>query len=97
MANGGWTLISRFSNKDSINWMLTSGQWWYDKTSCTGACDSTSTNADMINEGFFLTKGNEIKLTRSDDSIHKALLITTSSCLGGSTFRGKLTSYGNFR
>ena len=51
----------------------------------------------MISEAFFEVKGNEFKITRSDDSSHTALLQTTSNCLQGNTFRSKITSYGNFR
>ena len=97
LASGGWTLISRFSNADSKNWMLRSAQWWYDKSGCTGNCISPSANTDMVNQGFYQIKGNEFKITRSDDTSHEALLSTTSNCLSGRSFRSKITSYGNFR
>ena len=56
-----------------------------------------STNADMISTAFWKVKGNEFKITRSNDGSHTALLQTTSNCLQGGTFRSKITSYGNFR
>ena len=51
----------------------------------------------MISPAFWLVSGNKFKITRSDDSQHTALLQTTGNCLGGQTFRSKITSYGNFR
>ena len=93
---GGWTLISRFSNIDSTNWMQSSGNWWYDRTSSNGSVTSTSSNYDMISPAFWLVTGYYIKITRSDDSSNTALL-HTSSCTGGKTFRSFITSYGNFR
>ena len=98
MSNGGWTLISRFSNADSANWMQYSGSWWYDRTTSYGSVTSTSNNYDMISPAFWLVQGNYIKITRSDDSSHTYLLRTAySSCIRGNTFRGFITSYGNFR
>ena len=96
MSNGGWTLISRFSNADSANWMQYSGSWWYDRTTSYGSVTSTSNNYDMISPAFWLVQGNYIKITRNDDSSHSYLL-HTASCIGGNTFRGFITSYGNFR
>ncbi len=93
---GGWTLISRFSNADSRNWMQSSGSWWYDRTSAYGSVTSPSDNYDMISPAFWLVTGNYIKITRSDDSSNTALLYT-SSCTGGRTFRSFITSFGNFR
>ena len=93
---GGWTLISRFSNADSANWMKSSGSWWYDRTSSYGSVISPSDNYDMISPAFWLVTGNYIKITRSDDSSNTALLYT-SSCTGGRTFRSYVTSLGNFR
>ncbi len=93
---GGWTLVSRFSNADSKNWMQSSGSWWYDRTSSYGNVTSTSDNYDMISPAFWLVTGNYIKITRSDDSSNTALL-NTSSCTGGKTFRSFITSFGNFR
>lgn len=96
MSNNGWTLISRFSNADSANWMQYSGSWWYDRTTSYGNVTSTSQNYDMISPAFWLVQGNYIKITRSDDSSNTALLYT-SSCTGGNTFRSFITGYGNFR
>ena len=93
---GGWTLISRFSNADSANWMQSSGSWWYDRTSSYGSVTSPLDNYDMISPAFWLVTGNYIKITRSDDSSNTALLYT-SSCTGGRTFRSFITSFGNFR
>ena len=93
----GWTLIARFSNDDSKNWMQDSGDWWYDKNVAVGETTDPSSNTDMISPGFWLVSGNEFKITRSDDLEHTALLQTTGDCLGGQTFRSKITSYGDFR
>ena len=93
--SGGWTLISRFSNADSTNWMQSSGSWWYDRTSSYGSVTSPSDNYDMISPAFWLVTGNYIKITRSDDSSNTALLYT-SSCTGGRSFRSFITRYGNF-
>ena len=73
------------------------GDWWYDRLSAFGATIDPSVNADMIAPGFWLAKGTEFKITRSDDPYHTPLLETTGNCLGGKTFRSKITSYGNFR
>ena len=62
-----------------------------------GATVDPSYNEDMISETFWTTTGNEIKLTRSDDPTHTALLETTNNCLKGNTFRQFITSFGNFR
>ena len=97
MSNGGWTLISRFSNADSSNWMQYSGSWWYDRTTSYGSVTSTSNNYDMISPAFWLVQGTYIKITRNDDSSHTYLLYTPNGCIGGNTFRGFITSYGNFR
>ena len=94
---GGWTFIARFSNKDSKNWMQDSGDWWYDKNVAAGETTDPSSNTDMISAAFWLVSGNELKITRSDDPQHTALLQTTGDCLGGQTFRSKITSYGDFR
>ena len=96
MANGGWTLIARFSYGDSRNWMQNSGSWWYDRTISYGSVTSTSNNYDMISPAFWLVQGNYIKVSRSDDSSNTGLL-ETNSCTGGRTFRSFITSFGNFR
>ena len=93
----GWTLIARFSNNDNKNWMLDDGSWWYDQQLAMETTNSPSVNADMISPAFWLARGNEFKITRSDDPSHTPLLQTTSNCLAGQTFRSKITSYGDFR
>ena len=93
----GWTLIARFSNDDAKNWMKDTGHWWYDKNDATGDTSNPSINADMISSAFWVVRGSEFKITRSDDSQHTPLLQTTGNCLGGQTFRSKVTGYGDFR
>ncbi|XP_022778808.1 uncharacterized protein LOC111320406, partial [Stylophora pistillata] len=93
----GWTLIARFSNSDSKNWMHDDGKWWYDQQITVGATEDPSVNSDMISTAFWSVTGSEIKITRSDEPSHTPLLQTTGNCLGGQTFRSKITSYGNFR
>ena len=92
-----WTLIARFSNNDARNWMEDSGDWWYDKTVGVGDISNTSVNEDMLSPAFWSVRGRQFKITRSDDPQHTAILQTTGDCLGGKTFRAKITSYGNFR
>ena len=92
-----WTLLGRFSMEDGENWMKDSGEWWYDKNVLAGETADPLSNKDMISPAFWLVSGNEIKITRNDDPQHIALLQTTSDCLGGQTFRLKITSYGDFR
>ena len=77
--------------------MADSGDWWYDRHYASGATNDPSVNADMISPAFWMLKGGEFKITRSDDSSHTSLLQTTGNCLGGQTFRSKITNYGNFR
>ena len=93
----GWTFIARFSNDGSKRWMKDNGKWWYDKDDAAGETTDPSRNNDMISPAFWLVSGNEFKITRSDDPQHTALLQTTGDCLGGQTFRAKITSYGDFR
>jgi len=93
----GWTLIARFSNNDNKNWMRDDGYWWYDRMFVMRTAYSPSDNADMISPAFWLVSGRELKITRSDDPSHTALLETTRNCLAGQTFRSKITSYGDFR
>ena len=93
----GWTLIARFSNNDVKNWMADTGHWWYDRQVATGKTESPFINTDMISPAFWLVRGSEFKITRSDDPSHTPLLQTTGNCLGGQTFRSKITSYGDFR
>ena len=92
-----WTLIARFSNNDTKNWMEDKGTWWYDREEAYGNTLDPSDNADMISEAFWLQQGSEFKITRSDDPTHTALLTTTGNCLNGMTFRAKMQSYGEFR
>ena len=77
--------------------MRDSGNWWYDRVTAMGATDNPSSNADMISPGFWLARGKEFKITRSDDPYHVPLIKTKGNCLGGQTFRSKIASYGNFR
>ena len=77
-----WTLIARFSNVDSKNWMANSSIW-YDRVTPYGDVNNPLDNLDMISAAFWELKGSEIKITRSDDSSHTALLQTTSNCLQG--------------
>ena len=93
---GAWILIARFSNSDDKNWMRDDGHWWYDQNVPIGTPDP-SVNADMISPAFWLASGNDFKITRSDDFSHMPLLQTKNNCLGGQTFRSKITSYGDFR
>ena len=93
----GWALIARFSNSDKKHWMNDTGYWWYDRIEAVGKTIDPKNNADMISPVFWLVSGNEFKITRSDDAQHIPLLQTTGNCLGGQTFRSKVTSYGDFR
>ena len=93
----GWTLIARFSNNDVKNGMADTGHWWYDRQFATGKTESPFINNDMISPAFWLVRGSEFKITRTDDPSHTPLLQTTGNCLGGQTFRSKITSYGDFR
>ena len=77
--------------------MNDTGSWWYDRNVAFGSTTHPSSNTDMISPAFWLVSGNEFKITRSDDPQRTALLQTTSDCLGGQTFRSKITSYGDFR
>ena len=90
-------LIARFSNKDTKNWMVDHGTWWYDRYTPVGSSDKYYENYDMISPAFGQVRGREFKITRSDDWRHTPLLQTTGNCLGGQTFRSKITSYGDFR
>ena len=77
--------------------MADTGHWWYDRQVATGNTNSPFTNTDMISPAFWMVRGSELKITRSDDLSHTPLLQTTGNCLGGQTFRSKITSYGDFR
>ena len=71
--------------------------FWFDRMSTYGATQDPSNNQDMFSEAFWRMSANEIKITRSDDPAHAALLETTNNCLNGKTFRQYVTSFGNFR
>ena len=77
--------------------MKDSGEYWYDRTSAVGQTTNPTDNNDMISPAFWLVNGTEFKITRNEDPSHTALLHTTGGCLGGQTFRSKITSYGDFR
>ncbi len=93
---GGWTLVARFSNKDAKSW-IDNGQWWYDRTTEAGKPTSNTDTLDAISQAFWKVKGQEFKITRTDDAADKHLLKTNSKCLAGKTFRAKIASFGNFR
>ena len=77
--------------------MRDDGRWWYDQQIAIGAINNPLVNDDMISTAFWSVSGRELKITRSDDPSHIPLLQTTGNCLGGQTFRSKITSYGDFR
>ena len=95
MANGGFTLVARFSNADAMRWMVASGELWYNNETF-GQTQSSTQNEDMVSLAFAAINGSDIKVSRSDDNNHTALLLA-SGCLGGISMRKKITSYGNFR
>ncbi|XP_020892058.2 CUB and sushi domain-containing protein 1 isoform X2 [Exaiptasia diaphana] len=92
----GWTLIARFSNNDANNWMGDDASWWYNLKTPQGDITNPGVNQDMISVAFWFLKGNNIKITRSDDPHHTALLQTTSNCFSTQTFRSMISSYGTF-
>jgi hypothetical protein len=94
---GGWTLVARFSNADADDWMLDSGEWWYDKLTPAGDTADPTKNGDMISYSFWSLQGSEFRITRSDDANHASLIRTTNTCLAAATFRTKITSFGDFR
>ena len=77
--------------------MRPNGQWWYDVTTPQGLYDNPSQNVDGISAAFWLLKGSQFKIRRSDDSAHTALLKSSAECLNNHAFRTKITGYGNFR
>ena len=77
-----WTLIARFSNNDSRHW-INDAVFWYDRDKSFGEVNNSLGNDDMISSSFWELNGSEMKITRSDDSSHTALLQTTSNCLEG--------------
>ena len=80
-----------------MSWINNDRLWWYDQNVTIGTTSDPSKNTDMISPAFWLVSGSEFRITRSDDSSHTPLLQTTGNCLGGQTFRSKITSYGDFR
>ena len=78
--------------------MRDDGHWWFNQRSPQGdPSNSPPTQTYMISPAFWSVTATEFKITRSDDPKHTSLLVTTGGCLGGQTFRSKLTSYGNLR
>ena len=53
-----WTLLARFSNSDTKNWMDDSGDWWYDYNEVARKTADPSYNADMISPAFWLVSGS---------------------------------------
>jgi len=96
MANGGWTLVARFSNADAMNW-ITNGDLWYDRTDEFGAVTDPTVNADAMSAAFFGMTATELRITRSDSISHNPLLTTTNNCLQGQSVRDKIASFGDFR
>ena len=90
-------MAAKFSNADGKHWMRSDGQWWYDVTTPQGIYDDPSQNVDGISAAFWLLKGSQFKITRTDDSAHTALLKSSAGCLGNLAFRTKIAGYGNFR
>ena len=97
MENGGYTLIARFSNADNNKWMHESGDIWYSLQQY-GHVTSSSDNNDMVrsSQAFSKVSGDDIKVTRSDDHGHTALLLA-AGCLTGKSMRQKIVSFGDFR
>ena len=94
---GGWTLVARVSGDDAANWMLDTGEWWYDRVMEAGTPTSRNANADALSAAFWTVKATELKITRSDNNNDAYLFISNGNCLGGQTLREKITGYGNFR
>ena len=93
---GGWTLVARFANSDSKNW-IDSATWWYDRTTEAGSPTSRSVNSDAISRAFWTVKALELKISRTDISNDAHLLKTKTSCLGAKTFRDKIKSMGTYK
>ncbi|MEZ4453948.1 MAG: DUF4215 domain-containing protein [Nannocystaceae bacterium] len=94
---GGWTLIGRFANSDARNWMQDSGDWWYKKTTVAGGPTKKAEVLDAFSPAFFQVVADEFKLTRTDSPDDAPLLRTTANCLAGKSFRGHITSFGDFQ
>ena len=94
-----WTLIARVSNKGGKHWTWYNG-WWnkYDRTDAKGKRTDPLDGEDMISPAFWLVRGKEFMITRSDDPHTAPLLQTTDDCLGEQTFRDKIqTSNGGLK
>lgn len=92
-----WTLIARVSNKGEKHWTWYRS-WWnkYDMTDAKGKTTDPLDGEDMISPAFWLVRGKEFMITRSDDPHTAPLLQTTDDCLDGQTFRDKIqTSKGD--
>ncbi|MBW2456829.1 MAG: hypothetical protein JRI68_20095, partial [Deltaproteobacteria bacterium] len=50
-----------------------------------------------LSRAFWTVPATELKISRTDNGNDGHLLLTNSNCLGGSTFRGYVTSFGDFR
>ena len=93
-----WTLIARVSNKGEKHWTGYNG-WWnkYDMTDTKGKTTDPLDGEDMISPAFWLVRGKDFMITRSDDPHTAPLLQTTDDCLHEQTFRDKIqTSKGGF-
>ena len=77
--------------------MNETGYFWYDRAEPFGNVALPDVNTDMISEAFWLVKGEEFKITQSNDVHHTSLLSTQGSCLNTNTFRAKISSYGVFK
>ena len=94
-----WTLIARVSNKGEKHWTWYNG-WWnkYDRTDAKGKTTDPLDGEDMISPAFWLVRGKEFMITRSDDPHIAPLLQTTDDCLDEQTFRDKIqTSKGGLK
>ena len=94
-----WTLIARVSNKGEKHWTGYNG-WWnkYDMTDAKGKTTDPLDGEDMICPAFWLVRGKDFMITRSDDPNTAPLLQTTDYCLDEQTFRDKIqTSSGGLK
>ena len=94
-----WTLIARVSNKGEKHWTGYNGQWnKYDMTDAKGKTTDPLDGEDMISPAFWLVRGKDFMITRSDDPHTAPLLQTTDDCLDERTFRDKIqTSEGGLK
>ena len=56
--------------------MNETGYFWYDRAEPFGNVALPDVNTDMISEAFWLVKGEEFKITQSNDVHHTSLLST---------------------